>query len=91
MDAAAANASVATGIRLLTRAGFVPRGFVAPDARAPERAGAQLRMVGHAAAARAGDGSHVSALSLRHSALGIRAGALASRGLLRDDLYPSDF
>jgi predicted deacetylase len=95
-DAAAARAGVATGRRLLGLAGIAPRGFVAPAyvyTRALERelAGSfdwwatLLRIV------RRDDAELVPALSLRHSALGIRAGALTSRRLLRLDLHPADF
>jgi uncharacterized protein len=91
-----ARAGVDSGRRLLALAGIEPRGFVAPAyaySPALRRAlpgtfdwwATLLRLVGRERAAVA------PALSLRRSALGVRAGALAAGSLLRLDLHPADF
>ena len=96
MDAEATHASIDAGRRMLTLAGFAPRGFVAPGyayTPALRRRLADdfdwwatlLRLVGREGA------SLAPALSLSRSALGVRAGALASGRLLRLDLHPADF
>ena len=96
MDADATQASIDAGRRMLTLAGFAPRGFVAPGyayTPALRRRLADdfdwwatlLRLVGREGA------SLAPALSLSRSALGVRAGALASGRLLRLDLHPADF
>jgi predicted deacetylase len=96
MDADATRACIDAGRRMLTLAGVAPRGFVAPAyaytpaLRRELAAGFDwwatlLRLVGRERA------SMAPALSLRRSALGVRAGALASGRLLRLDLHPADF
>ena len=96
MDADAAHASIAAGRRMLAYAGVEPRGFVAPAyAYTPALRrelpavfdwwATLLRLVGRESA------SLAPALSLRRSALGVRAGALAAGALLRRDLHPGDF
>jgi predicted deacetylase len=96
LDADATHASIAAGRRVLGLAGVEPRGFVAPAyaytsvlrrelASAFDWWATLLRHVGpeHASLA--------PALSLSRSAIGVRAGALASGRLLRLDLHPADF
>jgi predicted deacetylase len=96
MDADATHASIEAGRRMLTLAGVEPRGFVAPAyaytpvlrrelSSAFDWWATLLRLVGRERAALA------PAVSLRRSALGVRAGALASGRLLRLDLHPADF
>jgi uncharacterized protein len=96
MDADATHASIEAGRRVLTLAGFEPRGFVAPAyAYTPvlrreltigfDWWATLLRLVGRDRA------SVAPALSLRRSALGVRLGALAAGPLLRLDLHPADF
>jgi predicted deacetylase len=92
----ATRASIVAGRRMLALAGVEPRGFVAPayaytPALRRELAtdfdwwATLLRLVGRDRA------SLAPALSLRRSPLAVRAGALAAGGLLRLDLYPTDF
>ena len=96
LDADATQASLDAGRRMLTLAGFAPRGFVAPayaytPALRRQLAGefdwwaTLLRLVGREHA------SLAPAISLRRSSLGLRAGALAAGRLLRLDLHPVDF
>ena len=96
LDAAATHASIEAGRRVLALAGVEPRGFVAPAyaytsvlrrelAAAFDWWATLLRHVGPERA------SLAPALSLSRSALGVRAGALASGRLLRLDLHPADF
>jgi predicted deacetylase len=96
MDADSTRACIEAGRRMLTLAGVEPRGFVAPAyaytpaLRRELAAGFDwwatlLRLVGRERA------SMAPAVSLGRSSLGVRAGALASGGLLRLDLHPADF
>jgi predicted deacetylase len=96
MDADTTHASIEAGRRVLTLAGVEPRGFVAPAyAYTPALRheltlafdwwATLLRLVGRDRA------SLAPALSLRRSALGVRAGALAAGRVLRLDLHPADF
>jgi predicted deacetylase len=96
MDADATHASIEAGRRVLTLAGVQPRGFVAPAyAYTPALRreltavfdwwATLLRLVGRER------GAVAPALSVSRSALGVRAGALASGRLLRLDLHPADF
>jgi predicted deacetylase len=90
------RASLEAGRRLLGLAGVAPRGFVAPGyaytpALRRELAAhyawwaTLLRLVGH-------ERDTLSpALSLRRSAVGVRARALTARQVLRIDLHPADF
>jgi predicted deacetylase len=96
LDPDATHASLAAGRRVLSLAGVEPRGFVAPAyAYTPalrrelgaifEWWATLLRLVGRERA------SLAPAVSLRRSALGVRAGALAAGRVLRLDLHPADF
>jgi predicted deacetylase len=96
MDPSAADSGIAAGRRVLELAGIAPRGYVAPGyAYGPEpRRELAHRFEWWATLLRLErcDRSRVApVLSLRHSALGIRAGALVAGGLLRLDLHPADF